>query len=360
MGLIYRGIEYRQGSRIVATIKGEKVEGKLQMEYDCFFICHNNQEHSGRSAHDKLGYMYSWAFHRLSDGTITDEVRIISIEDSGALKEKFLISEKLLGFFNSKNINIGDLESQLIFTDYNKFDISENKGMVKLTSTKDRVVEFKLGRFLNSYIKQCVDAKRPVINTQGIIINVDNKFVEQTHNDYLVYQSGDYIKVEYLKGKELLEGYKRDNYFLSQSTLGGSCMTDKISFLDVYVNNPDKVQMIAVKIFDKVVGRALLWETDCGKKLMDKFYICEEWVINKLDAIRKENNYLNWIDYNCSADKILQTTLVVENISQWPYLDTFQFCKLNGTKALFYTYPPKGYTMRFRSTSGNYEDFNMS
>ena len=134
-------------------------------------------------------------------------------------------------------------------------------------------------------------------------------------------------------------------------------MTDKLNYLKLYTNNPDKIQMICVKIFEKIVGRALLWTTDCGKKVMDKIYICDEWVGSKFDEIKLEHNYENWSDYG-SSDNILSLTLNTDNIEKWPYLDTFQFLVLeeDKTKATLSTYPPKGYSMRLRSTGGGYED----
>jgi hypothetical protein len=365
MTLTYKGIEYKSGSRVQATINGHKVEGKLQYENEYFFICHNIEDHAGRYADDRLGYSYSWAFKKSHDGTLTDCVTILGINSVENLKDNFEISEKLLSFLGNKKIDVLALENNDIFPEYNKFDISENKGMIKLTnSSKSRVVDFKFGRFLNTFSKQYSEK----LKTEPLF---DNKAIEKIHNDYLSYQTGDYIKVEYLTGKDILEGYKKENYHVIKSSLGGSCMTDHLDYLDIYVNNPDKVQMISIKMFDKFVGRALLWTTDCGKKVMDKQYICDEWVTSKFDEIRNENEYELWSDYG-DKDNVLSISVNTDGIEQWPYLDTFQFLVYNKTtvksslfkteevkdktKATLSTYPPKGYSMRLRSTSGRYED----
>jgi hypothetical protein len=369
MTLNYKGTEYRPGCRVEAKINGEKVEGRLQYETQdgvgYFFICHNNDFHAGRYATNRFGYNFSWAFRPGYGGGVSDGVVIIGITKSDELKDTFEISDKLLTFFGNKKINCINLEYIDIFPEYDKFEVSENKGMIKLTnSTKNRVTEFKLGRFLNTFSKQYSEK----FKSEPLF---DNKTIEKIHNDYLSYQTGDYIKVEYLTGKDILEGYKKENYQIQKSSLGGSCMTDRLDYLDIYVNNADKVQMISIKMFDKFVGRALLWTTDCGKKVMDKQYICDEWVTSKFDEIRNENEYELWSDYG-DKDNVLSISVNTDGIEQWPYLDTFQFLVYNKTtlksglfkteeikdktKATLSTYPPKGYSMRLRSTSGRYED----
>lgn len=374
MTLNYKGTEYRPGSRVIVTISGDKIEGRLQYEVQdgagYFFICHNNENHAGRYTSNRFGYNYSWAFRPSNTGNgITDGVVILGINKAEDLKDNFEISDKLLTFLGNKKIGAVNLEYKDIFPEYDKFDISENKGMIKLTnSTKNRVTEFKFGRFLNTLSKQYSEK----FKSEPLF---DNKSIEKIHNDYLSYQTGDYIKVEYLTGKDILEGYKKENYQAIKSSLGGSCMTNHLDYLEIYVNNPDKVQMIAVKMFDKFVGRALLWTTDCGKKVMDKQYICDEWVISKFDEIKKENEYELWSDYT-DKDNTLSISVNTDGIEQWPYLDTFQFLVYDKisvktglfkteeikdkTKATLSTYPPKGYSMRLRSTGGRYEDCTWS
>ena len=362
MTLTYKGVEYKAGSRIKAMINGQKVDGKLQFEdlgdNHFYFICHNDESLSGRYTENRFGYIYSWAFKKIGkikkwdyDGTLSDSVIILGVDGVEHLKDKFEISNDLQKFFGVKRVDIHVLENKQIFPEYNKFEVSENKGMIKLVNLeKNRTTDLKFGRFLNTLSKQCVDK----LNLKPLF---DNKVIEKLHNDYLSYQTGDYIKVEYLVGENILDGYKKDNYHSNKSSLGGSCMTDKLNYLKLYTNNPDKIQMICVKIFEKIVGRALLWTTDCGKKVMDKIYICDEWVGSKFDEIKLEHNYENWSDYG-SSDNILSLTLNTDNIEKWPYLDTFQFLVLeeDKTKATLSTYPPKGYSMRLRSTGGGYED----
>jgi hypothetical protein len=375
--LIYKGIQYKPGSRVIANVDGVQIEGKIQQEDPYYYICHNEPEKSGNQANDRLGYSYSWAFKQEGDGTLTDGVVILGLNGVENLKDKFEISEKLLTFFQSKRIDILSIEDKRMFPDYNRFDISETKGMIKLVdSTKNRSTDLKFGRFLNSFSKQYKD----IFKMESLF---DNKKVEKTHNDYVLYQTGGHIKVEYLKGKQILEGYKRENYQASKSSLGGSCMTDKLSYLDLYTKNLDKINMVAIKMFDKIVGRCLVWTTNCGRKIMDKPYICDEWVLSKFDEIREKEGYLSFQDVINSQMKLF-IDLDTTDIDEWPYLDTFMYLTFHQkkviveqpvevltlnifsrktevltddySKGILQSYPPKGYSMRLRSTNGRYED----
>lgn len=375
--LIYKGIEYKSGSRVIANIDGIQIEGKIQQEGVYYYICHNEPEKSGNSANNKLGYNYSWAFKQEYDGTLTDSVVILGMNCVENLKEDFEISEKLITFFQSKRIDILSIEDKRMFPDYNKFDISETKGMVRLiNSEKNRSTDLKFGRFLNSFYKQYTD-------TFKIESLFDNKKIEKAHNDYVSYQTGDHIRVEYLTGKQILEGYKRENYQASKSSLGGSCMTDKLSYLDLYTKNSDKVSMVAIKMFDKFVGRCLVWTTNCGQKIMDKPYICDEWVLSKFDEVREKEGYLSFQDVINSSMKLF-IDLDTTNIEEWPYLDTFMYLTFHQkkviveqpvevltlnifnrktevladdySKGILQSYPPNGYSMRLRATNGRYED----
>jgi hypothetical protein len=377
--LIYKGVKYKPGSKVVVKIDDIRIEGKLQQESEFYFICHNEPEKSGRYADNRLGYDYSWAFKQQYDGSLSDNVVILGINDVENLKENFEISEKLISFFQSKRIDILSIEDKRMFPGYNKFDISETKGMIKLlNSEKNRSTDLKFGRFLNSFYKQFVDIFK-------IESSYDNKKIEKTHNDYVSYQTGNHIKVEYLLGKQILDGYKRDNYQASKSSLGGSCMTDKLSYLDLYTKNPNKVSMVAIKMFDKFVGRCLLWTTNCGKKVMDKPYICDEWVLSKFDEIREKEGYLSFNDV-VNLEMKLFIDLDTTDIDEWPYLDTFMYLTFHQkkviveqpvevlslnifnrkvgvladdySKGILQSYAPKGYSMRLRGTSGRYDDNN--
>jgi hypothetical protein len=357
MILKYKGNEYKTGDSIIATIKNVMIFGKLNIQRNGNFLCHNDSDFSGSVSDDMQGFKFSWYFDIQSNGTFSDEVEIIGFDKNPILEKSiFSISEKLLSFFVNQNIKYTFLKKSNIFPEYDTFEISDTKGMVKLTgdSIKFGVIkgrkstELKFGRFLNAYTKQ-------VLDLCVLDLEFDNKIIEKTHNNFLSYQSGDCISVETITGSAILEAYKRENYSLNKSSLGGSCMSDKLEFLNLYKQNPDVISMIVVKMFDKIAGRALLWNLKDGTKVMEKSYICDEWVGAKFNEIRKENKYLNYLEEDKDGNTIKREVYInIEGIEKWPYMDTFCYMvkSESGKKAKLFNTTPTGKSTVLRSTDG--------
>ena len=204
-------------------------------------------------------------------------------------------------------------------------------------SCSRKTTEIKFGRFLTTLIKL---AKKEF----DINFDINCSDIEKYHNNFILVQNGDYIKTEINSGEELREGYKSINYYKVTSSLGGSCMTNKTSYLDLYTNN-DNVKMVVIKSLGSIVGRALLWKTTCGKELLDKEYTCEDWVIELFNKIRKENNYLEY-----STEEKLSVAVNTENINDWPYLDTFAY--LDREKKILSNFPNSDSIYQLRSQGG--------
>lgn len=319
--LKYRNSSYRSGDPLIVKIRENIVFGKLFIsEYsdNRYYICHNSMDFVGDRSPNLQGYEYSWTFTSKGLNELSDEVVIISASNNTVAKLDYNIDIKLIDFFKSQKLGqeIFFLELDDIFTGYNNIEISDTKGMLKLTNTTTkRFVEIKIGRFINSLVKQ-INEKH---NYNSIL---DNKQIESISNNFLSFQNDDYIKVETLNGESILEGYKTDNYLDRKSTLGGSCMNNMCHFLKIYTDNPESVSMIVIKTFDKIVGRCLVWNTTCGKKLMDKRYTYADWVNVKFDEIREANNYLNFDEQKKLIVKVNKGT--VNDIELYPYMDTFR------------------------------------
>ena len=75
---------------------------------------------------------------------------------------------------------------------------------------------------------------------------------------------GDFAVVQ---GEDIRKWYHGENYNIEINTgsLSGSCMKYyRANHICQYMQNPDKVQMLTVTHI-KLLARALLWTTDCGK-----------------------------------------------------------------------------------------------
>lgn len=324
--ITYKNNIYKTGDSVIFTIDGNIVLGKLYIRnvsydssYTRCYICHNNPTYNGDNSPEMLGFEYSWSFSvdAGNPSSLNSDVDIISPDIESKSKEDYFISDKLIYFFNTQELSIVKIvvEKENIFPLYNKFEVSDTKGLIKLTnSIKNRFVEIKMGRFLTSLFKQMKDVS-------NIDFTLTNSDIEKIYNNFISYQSDDYIKITTVSGDDILEGYKRENYHNSKSSLGGSCMTDKLDYLKLYTQNPEVVSMMIIKTFDKIVGRCLIWTTTNGDKVMDKRYTCYDWVISKFDSIQKEMKFLDYSD--CYENK-MTIQLTNNEFNRYPYLDTFK------------------------------------
>ena len=317
--LNYRNNSYNSGDSIIATINDDIIFGKLYIRDDGIcYLCHNSMDYRGDVSQNLQGYEYSWRFNSIDTNYLTDGVDIISYCTNIIKKVDYTIDNKLQDFLKSQNLGHPTilLELEDIFSGYNFIEISNTKGMIKLNNTvTKRFVEMKIGRFVNSLLKQ-------VKEIHNYNSSFNNREIENISNNFISFQNDDYIKIETLSGQAILEGYRTDNHIDRKSTLGGSCMNNKESFLNLYVENPESVSMIVIKTFGRIVGRCLLWNTTCGQKLMDKRYTYADWVNSKFDEIRESNNYLNFDEQTKLTVKVNKGTRT--NTDEYPYIDTFR------------------------------------
>lgn len=327
----YKNKEYKSGDSIIFSINDSIMCGKLIMSRDNIesssylsaFVCHNHESYEGSSAPDKLGYKYSWSFSICkTDADIFSgsDVRIISHDIDCEDKENYEISDELSQFLSTQELEVISMffQKSNIFPKYNKIEISEKSGYVKLTDTiKNIFVDIRFGRFLTS------------LNKQIDILGYTNKDIERFYNNFLVFQKNAYIEVVELKGDDLLEAYKLENYLHAKSTLAGSCMTDKTNNLKLYTSNPDIISLLAIKTFGKIAGRCLIWNTSEGK-IMDKRYTCSDWVNSKFDRIMRENGYIcNSSLEDFPNSKKINIQLDNYGFERYPYVDTFKFFDKN-------------------------------
>ena len=228
------------------------------------------------------------------------------------------------------------LELSIIYPSYNLIRISDTKGLVKLISSDTgRFVEIKIGRFIKSLIKQI-----KVIS--NLDIKTTDRQLELISNNFLLFSNNDHIKVELLSGSSILDSYKSENYLFVKSTLGSSCMNNKdSSYFDIYVDNPEVVSVLTIKTYNKIVGRCLIWITDCGKKVMDKRYTCDDWVNVKFDEIRNTDGYINYDSIEQTSIKLNKEGLKDVRFENYPYLDTFRY--LNREDNVLYNMLPHNY-----------------
>ena len=354
----YKGKEYKTGDAIIFKIDNIIVRGKLYITPSSSktwinaYVCHNNKKFDGSIASEKFGYTYSWSFTvdlRDRDPFDGSDVQIICPDIDVDDKENFKITKKLKLYLETQELELvaSFFERGTIFKQYNKIEMSEKTGYVKLTNTdKNRFVDIKFGRFLTSLFKEIKDV-------YGIEFGFVNKDVEKFYNCFVAYQTNTSTEILELKGDDILEAYKQENYLLVKSSLGGSCMSDKLDNIKLYTLNPNVVSLLVIKTFGKIVGRCFIWNTNQGK-VMDKQYTCFDWVNSKFDTILKKNNYIcqsTLEDYpNC---KKIDIQLENIDVDKYPYIDTFRF--LNRKKGLLTN--AFNEDMEYKRTKEEYLDF---
>jgi hypothetical protein len=119
-----------------------------------------------------------------------------------------------------------------------------------------------------------------------------------------------FSRFEIVNGEELFFWYKRENYeFARMGNLGSSCQAvGRRDWLEIYIDNPDTVNLLILKSFDqpnKIIGRALIWNLEDGKKLMDYIYVSKdsdknvfkEYAKAKGFIVREESHRDTWVAY---------------------------------------------------------------
>lgn len=180
----------------------------------------------------------------------------------------------------------------------------------------------------------------------GKLINklLPNKFSAQEIEDFvnqlksLQGWQGDF---DLVSGDKINHWYKSTNYESLNGSLGSSCMKDSEN-LKLYFRNPEVCQLLILKRFDKLAGRALVWKLhdsnipDKPQYFMDRVYTTKDsdyklfydeaekrgWSqrlstrTSDYDAVKyKDKEYL----------KISMTVKVKRgDYKVYPYLDTFK------------------------------------
>ncbi len=166
-------------------------------------------------------------------------------------------------------------------------------------------------------------------------------------------------------------------------SLGESCMRYDTCYHDGYFQiYDDNCSMLINKDEDGLVDmRALLWETVCGKKIMDRIYTDESfkeqrfkaWANKKGYIYKEKQSYNNKIDFVCKGEELKDKTFLVElsesldEYSRFPYMDTFTYAfedddtwyLTNNPKGVYHTHGITRFR-KFECTDGDYGHFNLN
>ncbi len=171
--------------------------------------------------------------------------------------------------------------------------------------------------------------------------------IEDFVNSYKSFFDVSNHKLTLVKGEEMRKYYLENNYSMPEyGSLWKSCMRqyDRQMFLDLYVQNEDKVSMLVLLSTDdgaeRVRGRALLWEAedlDGNKlKIMDRIYTIFDSDVYIFKKWARENGYITKLYQNAKSHNLfedngkemvinLKMFLPNHKLNYYPYLDTFPY-----------------------------------
>lgn len=255
---------------------------------------------------------------------------------------RFSLNEniELLDSFKNKLLSIKDnkIANYLLSVDgkeskeINKIDLDEvDKSLIKVSSdkVKDKLYSIKIGRIIRKILTE-------------FNFDFNEKDIEEFVNRFK--SELDNLEIKILKGKDIIEGYKKSNYVKKEdeqthSSLYSSCMTDHLDFLELYTQN-DCCSLVILEENGKIKSRALLWDAIVDEKeriFLDRIYSIEQKYDSKLKSWALNNNYLITINvksdgyFNKFEDKnalIYREAKVYLNkydFSKYPYVDTLTY-----------------------------------
>lgn len=182
-----------------------------------------------------------------------------------------------------------------------------------------------------------------LLNYLGYKGDIKGYEIEEVINNL---KKADTSNLEVVDGEDIRKAYLGSNY-VSGGDLSSSCMSGSSAqeYLDIYVENPKQIKCLV--LFDekrKVMGRALIWNTDQGVKVMDRIYVCDNKYISLFKSYALENNFKNKDsgDFSVSLDKY--------DFYYYPYMDTFQF--LDKDEGILFNYEQSKEILVLNSTQG--------
>jgi len=321
------GKEVRTGMVVSCLFKdGTTVLGKLYIDGDGqMWICHNDPCKDGSPAPSRLGFRFSWTFRYDTDHKrYTDDVtNVLPVIEGITFKKDVTIGESLSQFLD---FQVGHTDLWMClnaavkpFEDYNSYELSETPGFIRISGKVqtekglfDKSCEVKLARFISKVSES--------LAKKDIKTGIDDKSLERLSNNLVAFKSGDYLKLEYLEGEDIINGYMKDKYSHSATgTIHKSCMTDKLESLVLYTKNK-KVKLAVLRSDNGIEARCLVWSSG-GRKYYDRIYYTHEWV----STILENKLVADGVKKLASCRTLKSVKLQNHTFDQYPYLDSFKF-----------------------------------
>ena len=237
-----------------------------------------------------------------------------------------------LDFYNNRNFYDDQVRNFTINNEGKMTCLPKGKKSLLIIDSNDKYVWKKQNRQEIKFGK----AVRQILNQKNMPVTSD-KFIQ----DITVKLQAEYVfdaEMKIVKGEQIRHYYNWQQYNsdINTESLQNSCMrhTSCGDYFDLYANN-DNVSMLVAETSNGIIGRAILWVTDCGTKLMDRIY-GNSIAVNNFKEWAKDNDYIHKYKQSYSNDTEWVTsigevidktyTITLDNVSNgYPYMDTFKY-----------------------------------
>ena len=264
---------------------------------------------------------------------VNGELNIVMFQPNEYLVNNIINDWKLVGTY--------DMDSDTIKTNFNGYilyHLQNNDDPTKFTvaykAKSDRedgieplltnnIGKLKIGRYINRLLDLYFNTdkiERKVYSASDI-----EKFVN-TFTSAMEFNKNALDFFEVIKGDDIIKWYYNENYAARTGQLGQSCMQyDKCKeYFGIYEMNPEVCQLLILKdsTGQKIMGRALLWNTEDDEKYIDRVYTNKDSLLNLFDKWSEKNGYFKNFRNN-------QGNLIVKvkpmDYGQYPYMDTLKY-----------------------------------
>lgn len=352
MQIAIDGNIYTHGDEItlISNHNHRVIQGKFSVNYNGrYYICHNDRYYyDGGSPNESFGYSYCYELRNslLDEGNVLMHKVDLEINSNGFEHLKAGIQSFILR--QPKKISMLFVLNLGLLDNYNSITQSEQQGHVELHSTnRKKKLSIKIGRLIR---------KLNVAYNEIVISNPKNKpdlikdsDIEAIHNKWMGVHINS-MNYKILNGVDIYKGYDKDNYFSKDTsthgTLHNSCMCNKFEYLNLYVNNPDKISLIVFYEESKICGRALIWKCDDGNTYYDRVYYTYDWYESLMKQICEKEGFQPIYNKQTTATIKLQRL----DFDFYPYLDTFYGVSFKDN-ILKYSYG-KNFRYELRCTNG--------
>jgi hypothetical protein len=248
-------------------------------------------------------------------------------EDNGnyCIIAKFNVS-KYINIHNNDKNSFSQISNNVIAKSFNSYEVKddaldefyhfvifENDELTYFTKAKysQALINMINKGFSNEYAidnvdNHCSNLTRKTSLTKFLMKSFDNvdEKVIQAHLEYnkmLSTYNPELFSI--VKGDDIVKYYHVDNYFKKTGDLGTSCMRNDTNQhqIEFYAKN-NNVSLIVMKPegTDSIIGRALLWTTVDGIRVMDRIYTTDSKLVSLFHRYAAENSIVNIYEYRIS------------------------------------------------------------